>query len=401
MYIHREIEGRLTAAVRQFPAVAVTGPRQSGKSTLLKKLFAGSHKYATFDDPIIRERAILDPRLFLEELGARFILDEIQYVPQILSYVKLLIDEKRKTKGRFLFTGSQQFHLIKNLGNSLAGRICLFELLPFSAEEKKKIPLLGRKLSNTTRLFINACLRGSYPELCIEGRMKFDAWCGAYLQTYLERDVRTIFDIGNLRDFQRFIQILASRCAQVLNLSSFASDLGVSVNTVKKWLSVLEASRIVYLLNPYYQNLGKRITKAPKVYFIDCGLVCYLVGIKDEGLLLNGPMAGALFENFCVQEALKVLFNYGGGFRLYYLRTQNNLEVDLLIERNTKLYPCEIKFTKTLKGNMAEPIERFKRIFNKLPIAKGKIISLSEDEFSLTKDISAVNPAGFFNWLKG
>ena len=390
-YIHRQLENILKNLIKTFPAVALSGPRQSGKSTLLKNTFGSTHTIVSFDDPITRDRAISDPRLFIDGLGEKIIFDEIQYVPQLLSYIKILIDNNRSKPGRFIITGSQQFHLIKNLGDTLAGRIALLNLLPFSIEEKKQVPFLRNKLVNTQANFIHSSLRGSFPEITIHSKMQSDVWYGSYIQTYLERDIRTIYNIGNLREFQQFLHLLATRCSQILNLSSFANDLGVSVNTIKKWLSILEASHIIYILPPYYRNMGKRITKSPKIYFLDIGLVCYLTGLKTRDYLLNGPLAGALFENFVIQETVKYFFNQGVKQDLFYLRTHNNLEIDLIIEKNFEIFPFEIKLTKTPKIGMAKSLERFKANFPKLKINTAKIITLCEEDIPLTKNVSVLN----------
>ena len=398
-YIHRQIEPLLKRLAGQFPALAVTGPRQCGKSTLLKELFGATHRYRTFDDPLLREQAIADPKLFLDNSGERVILDEIQYVPQLLSYVKIRIDEERGKTGRFIFTGSQQFSMIKNLGDSLAGRIALLELLPFHVEEKQAAPKL--KLSAPKDAFLHACLTGSYPDLALKPALDRKTWYGSYIQTYLERDIRTLYNIGALREFQRFMQMLASQTGQILNLTSFSRDLGVSVNTLKKWLSILEASRMVYLLPPYHKNFGKRITKAPKAYFLDCGLACYLTGIETEAHVFNGPLAGALFETYCIQETVKTFLFQGQRPRLYYARTYNNLEIDLLIEgKGLELFPCEIKLTKTPRPDMAAPIQRFKKLFPKLKIGQGRILCLTEEEFLLTHDSKTQPLRGYWEWLR-
>jgi len=400
-YIPRQIEPLLKKLVGQFPAVAVTGPRQCGKSTLLRHLFGATHHYLSFDSPLLREQATADPKLFLENAGDRFILDEIQYVPQLLSYVKILIDQDREKRGRFIFTGSQQFPMIKDLGDSLAGRIALLDLLPFHAEETASIPKLGGKLASPRAAFLHACIHSAFPELNVNPDIDRSMWYGSYLQTYLERDIRTLYNIGELREFQRFMQLLASRTAQILNLSAFSRDLGVSVNTVKKWLSILEASRMIYLLSPYYQNFGKRVTKSPKVYFLDCGLVCYLAGIETEAHILNGPMAGALFETYCIQETLKTRLFQGKRPRLYYLRTQNGLEIDLLVEGpERELFPCEIKLTKTPKLDMAGSINRFKTLFPKLQVGAGRILCLAEENHALTKDVKVQTLAEYWAWLR-
>lgn len=399
IFIPRDIGPLLEKLVKQFPSLAVTGPRQSGKSTLLKKLFKTTHQYVSFDEPLIRQKAITDPKLFFSEFQKPVILDEIQYVPELLSYIKIFIDDDRSANGRFILTGSQQFNLIKNLGDSLAGRIGLLTLLGFSKHEKERFNALKKKALSPEGYFIDACLRGTFPEMSVNPKISFEAWYGSYLQTYLERDVRAIYNIGNLREFQKFLQLLATRCSQMLNLNSLSGELGISVNTIKRWISVLEASGLVYLLMPYYRNLGKRITKNPKVYFLDCGLVCYLTGISERKHLLNGPMAGQLFENYIIQETVKSFFNRGKRANIFYLRTHNDVEVDLIIEKNMKIFPFEIKITKTPDANMAKPIAKFKSIFSKFDIKKGNIISFCDKDSILTSDVSCISIDTYLNWL--
>lgn len=400
IYIHREIEGILKKVVNQFPALVVTGPRQSGKSTLLKELFSKDYAYISFDDPVTRERAISDPEFFLDSLEEKVIIDEIQYVPQLLSYVKLRIDRKRQKRGDFIFTGSQQFNMIKNLGDTLAGRIAIMELLPFSLKEKEKVFKKKDKFVTAQKYFTHSCLRGSFPEIVVYDDIDAELWYSSYEQTYLERDVRTFYNIGNLRDFQRFMQILAARCSQLLNLSSLSSALGVAVNTIKKWISILEATRIIYLLKPYYQNLGKRITKSPKLYFLDNGLLCYLLSLKDRDYLLKGPMAGALFENFCVQETIKTIFNQGKTPKLYYIRTHNGLEIDMLIEKKGQLFPIEYKLTKTPTLDMGKSIKRFRKLFSRVKIMPGRIISMSDKNIPLARDLSVQSIDDYLKWIR-
>lgn len=375
IYIPRLIEPHMLQAVNQFPAIALSGPRQCGKSTLLKHLFSKSHSYISFDDPVVREQALSDPKLFLENRGDRCIIDEIQYVPQLLSYVKILIDENRHKNGRFLFTGSQQFTMIKNLGDSLAGRIAVLDLLPFHVMERKP------RLESTMDIFVDTCLRGSFPEVALNNDMNVDTWFGAYLRTYLERDIRTLYNVGSLRDFQQFMRLLAARTSQLLNMADLSRDLGVSLNTIKKWVSILEASQMIALLPPYYQNFGKRVTKAPKVYFLDCGLACYLTGVRNKDALLNGPLVGALFETFIIEETIKSFLFRGKRPDLYFFRSHNGLEVDLLIEKSTgHLLPIEIKATKTPKPAMGDNIRRFKNLFPQLKIEKPTLLCLSQKD---------------------
>ena len=386
-YIHRDIEATLFKAIESFPGVVVTGPRQSGKSTLLLHSLPG-YDYLTLDDPATRERAISDPRLLLSTLGPRVIIDEIQWAPDLLPYIKMEIDRRRDKNGSFVITGSQHFSLIKGLTESLAGRVAVLELLPFSINEIKSFSADSDNLSE----FVRAALRGSYPEALLKHELDPGMWFGSYIQTYLERDVRTLANIGNLREFQRFFQLLATRCSQVLNMSSLANDLGVAVSTIKNWLSILEASRIIYLLSPYYSNLGKRVIKAPKLYFMDIGLACYLTGIRDQDHLIKGPMAGALFENYCIQETLKRFFNRGRRPNIYYLRTSNGLEVDLLIEESFQnLVAVEIKLSRTPSPSMRSNLVRFGKLFNKLNISQSFLVSLSEESFPMGDDVVSLS----------
>jgi predicted AAA+ superfamily ATPase len=374
----------------------VTGPRQAGKSTLLRHCLP-EYKYVTLDDPFFREQAHSDPLLFLDTLGERAIIDEIQLAPGLLSYVKMRVDENRTIKGRYVFTGSQQFGLIKNLSESLAGRIALLELLPLSVAEKRR----HMALADSVCLFTHAALTGSYPELVVDETVDLQSWYASYLQTYLERDIRTIYNIGDLRDFQRFVRLLAARCGQQLNMSEYSRELGISVPTVKSWLSILEASRVIYLLPPYYSNLGKRIVKAPKLYFIDIGLACNLAGVRDEAHLFNGPMAGHLFENFCVQETVKYFLGRGELPPLYYLRTSNGLEVDLLIELVVgEMIPVEIKLTKTPMPSLAKNLVAFRELFTPDSPATGLLLSLAGETRQLTRTITAVTLDDFFDHLR-
>lgn len=385
-YIPRDIEARLMRLLTSSPCVAVTGPRQAGKSTLLRHCLP-DYAYVTLDDPFYREQAHSDPLLLLDSLGERAIIDEIQLAPQLLSYVKIRVDSRRGVKGQYLFTGSQQFGLIRNLSESLAGRIALLELLPMSVAEKRRHLTLADGVS----LFHHAALTGSYPELVADDAVDLPSWYASYLQTYLERDIRNIYNIGDLRDFQRFVRLLAARCSQQLNMSDFSRDLGVSVPTVKSWLSILEASRVIYLLPPYYANLGKRIVKAPKVYFIDIGLACALAGVQNETHLFNGPMAGALFENFCIQETIKLFLAKGVQPPLYYLRTGSGLEVDLLIEPSAGLLlPVEIKLSKTPAPKQARTLTTFRESFAGLNPAPGLLLSLADESRPLTREVTAV-----------
>jgi uncharacterized protein len=386
-YIRRDIEANLIERINSAPCFALTGPRQTGKSTLLVHSLP-DYRYITLDDPFIRGQALNDPRLFLDSLGEKAIVDEIQYAPALLSYFKMAVDKDRGKMGRFVFTGSQQFSMIRNLGDSLAGRITLMELLPFNVNEKRRVI----DLPDTISAFTHAALRGSYPEPSLNKEEDFRSWYSSYIQTYIERDIRTIYNIGNLRDFQRLVQLLAARCAQLLNMSDLAKELGVSTPTVRSWLSILEASRIIYLLSPYHTNLGKRVVKSPKLYFLDIGIVSYLTGIRNTDMLLNGPLAGQLFENFCIQETVKFFLNRGERPPLYYLRTSGGLEIDLIIEKSLgRIIPVEIKLNKTPSISMSSSLTRFKREFAAIEMGNMMLLSSADTSFDLTREVAAVS----------
>jgi len=394
-YIQRHLEGVLLKSLQQFSAVAVTGPRQSGKSTLLRHTLP-DYKYITLDDPLVRMQANDDPILFLDSVKTPVIIDEFQYAPQLLHYIKMRIDENRAVKGGFILTGSQQFVATKGLSESLAGRIALLELPPFCIQECQKAGLPVDPVD----LFVENTLRGCYPELVLNKKIDARQWYSSYVQTYIERDIRSLYDIGNLRDFERVLQLLAARCSQQLNYSSISRDVGVAVNTVKRWVSVLEACRIIYLLPAYYRNLGQRLVKAPKIYFLDSGLVCYLTGLSDRGHLLDGPMAGALFENFCVQEALKCSLAKGVVPRLSYLRTQNGFEVDLIVEADGgALHPFEFKLSATPKRSMASALDRFITELEPEKSRAGAVVCLNKSGVALTKNVASASLLDFADSL--
>lgn len=347
VYIHRILEKVLEEYLNVFPVVGITGPRQSGKSTLIKHALLNHYQYITFDD----EEKILefedDPKRFLRQYGDEVIFDEVQKVPKIFNAIKLAIDEDRDKTGKFVLTGSSQFSMLTKINESLAGRIGLLNLLPFQFAE---IP---------QDLRYESIYKGSYPEIVKRHYSHSEAWYNAYISTYLEKDVRQISQIGNIRDFSRFIRLLAGNTSQILNLSRFATDIGVAVTTIKHWISVLEASYIIFLLPPFYENYGKRLIKSPKIYFYDTGLVAFLAGIKNQELFENGPMTGALFENYIVSETKKLIYHNNKHANMYYLRTNHGVEVDLIIDYLTYKELIEIKFNETYKPLMVKPMKEF------------------------------------------
>lgn len=323
------------------------------------------------------------------------IFDEIQYVPEFISYLKLAIDADRSMKGKYILTGSQQFNLMKGLTDSLAGRIVLLTLYPFSFYETTA----SNTNPDSLLYFENATLKGLYPELVVHKIPDIKMWYGSYLQTYLERDIRTIYNIGNLRQFTQFLHLLASRCSQQLNMSTYSREIGISVNTIKSWISILEAGNIIFLMPPFYKNLGKRISKSPKIYWVDNGLVSYLTGIQNKEHLLYGPLAGALFENLIISETLKSFYNLGIRPSLYYLRTNNGLEMDLFIEHAAKFFPFEIKMTRTPSPHMAKSFSRLSSLFHDLSLSEGYLVCLCEESFTLSEKVRAVNIPDYLSIL--
>jgi len=337
-YFPRTIEKTIKDYLTIFPAVGITGPRQSGKSTTLQKVFGRQYRYVTFDDPLVVNYFENDPRGFMEKYGNKVIFDEVQKSPEIFHYLKLAIDRDRQNTGKFILTGSSQFSFIKHITESLAGRIGLLSLLPFQRRE------IGKDLRP------KQILKGSYPELAGRKYFKAKEWYAAYVNNYIERDVRSLYNVGNLRDFQRFINLLAARVAQELNMSVLANDLGVNVKTIQHWISILEASYIIFLLPSYHKNLGKRIIKRPKLYFYDTGLICYLTGIKDEDTLFRGPLDGPIFENYVISEVKKIILHENLDTHAFYFRSNLGLESDLILEDREKKI---IKFVEIKSGKTA------------------------------------------------
>ena len=387
-YIKRDLEKEILAYTGYFAVVAITGARQTGKTTTLSHIFGNDYKYISLDDLATRSRAKADPKLFLDDLGEKVIIDEIQYAPELLSYIKIKVDEKPHIKGRYILTGSQQFLMMKSFSETLAGRIGILNMFPFSVTELKNT--FSGTNSSLKKIFYSYCARGGYPELYTNKKTPVEVWYKAYIKTYLERDIKILYDIGKLTEFNNFLQIIASRNGQILNMSSLASEMNLSVNTIKSWISILQASNIIYLLYPYYGRVAKRLIKSPKIYFFDIGLACHLNKINSIEQLREHNLFGAMFENFCIVEVLKHFKNIDKEKDMYYFRTGNGLEVDLLIQEGMEYIPVEIKASMSIKTNMAKNIEQLKDSFKKLNTSQGYLLSLSEENFSVSKNVRAV-----------
>ncbi len=347
--IPRDAEQTIRTLLRGFPVVTVTGPRQSGKTTLARAVFA-DRPYASLEDPDLRRAALEDPRSFLDRFPDGGVLDEVQRCPELLSYLQGRVDADGRM-GLFLLTGSQQFGLMAGITQSLAGRSAFLELLPFSLPELDR----ANRLPGDTDVML---LTGCYPPL-YDRPVKPAAWFAAYVTAYVERDVRQQLRVQDLESFQRFVRLCAGRTGQLLNLSSLATECGITHNTARAWLSVLEASYLVCLLRPHHANFSKRLVKASKLYFLDTGLAAWLLGIRTAEQLDTHPLRGNLFETFVVAELVKTQANRGESRSLYFWRDSNGNEVDVIVERGGRLMPIEIKSGKTVTREFFAGLEKW------------------------------------------
>jgi len=361
-YVPRHLAHTLHRAAATFPVVLVTGTRQTGKTTLLRHEFGDTHRFTSLERPDVRLRAEDDPVAFLDENSPPVILDEVQYVPGLLPYIKERVDEDRRP-GAWLMTGSQGFNLMRGVSESLAGRVAVLTLDPMAVGEGSGDPafpsvdgLLERVFGETSTTeeirrpeadLADWLLRGGYPEPRLHPDVDRQLWLSSYTQTYLERDVRALSQVGDLGAFQRFLSLVASRTGTLVNLAELGREVGVTAPTARSWLSVLEASQVVFLLPPFHRNFGKRIRKSPKLYLLDPGLASYLMGMHDREAVLHGPALGALMETVVVAEWVKAFRSRGEQPELWFWRSSSGHEVDVVIERGGRLYGLEVKATAT------------------------------------------------------
>ena len=400
MYINRAMEKTVLSIQNRFPVILITGPRQAGKTTMLKKLSDEKRQYVTLDDPLLRELAVTDPVLFLQRFEPPVIIDEIQYAPELLPHIKMYVDRNRNN-GDFWLTGSQMFHLMKNASESLAGRVGILNLLALSNAEilnqktdifttkssDIKVKLKSVKPQKLNEVF-DRIFKGGMPALYTDNVNGFnnngtDIFFSSYVQTYLQRDVKDLTQVGDELAFFRFIAGVAARTGQMVNYADMAKDIGISQPTAKQWLSILISSGIVILIEPYFNNALKRIIKSPKMYFLDTGLCAYLTKWTSPQALEAGAMSGAFFETWVVSEIIKSYYNAGKRPPIYYYRDKDNREIDLIIFENNKLYPVEIKKS---SNPGKEVIKHFKVLQNTgLEVGEGSVICLSSDFLPIDK----------------
>ena len=370
--LKRTLDNKLKEAAKQYPVVTLTGPRQSGKTTLVKMTFP-NYDYVSLEEPDHRSFALEDPRGFLSQFPEKVILDEIQRAPDLFSYIQTIVDTK-DISGQFILTGSQNFLLLQKVSQSLAGRCAVLHLLPFSLSELKQrrplsIDTIGRQLPNKNRSLneelSSVLFEGFYPRIH-DKRLNPVDWLGNYFQTYIERDVRDVVNVGDLEAFSRFVRLCAGRNGQLLNLSSLANDCGITHTTSKRWISILEAGFILFLLRPHYKNFSKRLIKSPKLYFLDTGLLSYLLRIRSAEDLRIHSQYGSIFESYIISELLKNYMNCGEEHPIYFWRDSTGNEIDIIMDEGDSLIPLEIKAGQTVSSDFFKGIRFWKELSNDL-----------------------------------
>ena len=387
MWIEREITTELVRAAAAFPVVALVGPRQVGKTSILERVFSG-YRYVSLDVAAHAEAAETRPQEFLQRHPPPVVVDEVQYAPSFLRHIKAYVDSKRGQNGLFVITGSQNFLLMENLAESLAGRTAVIPFLGLSGKEWSSTAAASR--GHRWKDFL---WKGGFPALWSDPGQgpSRERWYQGYVTTYLERDVRNLLNVGSLRDFERFLRACAARCGQMLNLSELGRDVGISTPTAKQWLSVLQASNQVMLLEPYHRSLGKRLVKTPKLYFTDTGLAAYLMGFSAADALWASREAGALWESYVISQWLRWRDWHDPSLMLWYWRDQGGNEVDLLIERDRKLAAVECKIKELPARRDLQGIERLKRFYSQEDVARAYVACPADVSFDIEPGVTAVS----------
>lgn len=384
MWIEREISGLIEEINAERPALLLTGARQTGKSSLLNHLFP-EHGYVSLDVPLKARQASEGGQFFLDSHATPLVIDEIQYAPELFRHIKIRIDRQRQVNGQYVMTGSQKFSLMKGVSESLAGRISILNLHSLSTRE---LVSHFKTDLNATQV-LEWLVKGGYPEI-YEHSLNPHRFFADYVATYIERDVRQLLNIRHVREFDQFMRLLAIRSGQIFSMSRIATEVGVSTHTIKSWIAVLEASNIIYLLRPYYQNFGKRIIKSPKLYFLDTGLLCYLANIQSTDILGNSPLLGAFFETYAFGQLLRSLHNQGKADEIYYFRDKDGREVDFLIPQGNLLSLYECKWHDE-RGELPKNIKKIRPIFGEENIYQITTITTATQKTRIDEKFSVSN----------
>lgn len=392
MWIEREISTELLSLARSHPVIVLTGPRQVGKTSLLEHLFSSYH-YVSLDVASNAEMAESQPQAFIARHPPPVVIDEVQYAPAFFRDIKTEVDGRRDAKGLFILTGSQNFQLMEKVADSLAGRAAVIPFLGLSAGE-----WADSRPTPTPEDWLDFLWRGSFPGLWADGdhAPSRDRWYQGYLATYLERDVRNLANIGSLRDFERLLRACASRCAQTLNMSELARDVGIAPSTARQWISVLQASNQILLLEPYYRSLGKRLAKSPKLYFTDTGLAAFLMGFQSVSALRQSPLIGALWENHVIGQWQRWRDWSNPSATLWFWRNQGGDEVDLLVEMNGLLYAIECKMAERPAGHAVRGIQKLREFYGVQTVARAYIACTTQNDYNIANGVTVVN--GWRTW---
>ena len=405
MFIERTLKQAIMEASKDFKGILLTGPRQVGKTTLLQNLQKKDRSCISMDDIDFRLSAKEDPAGFINRLKLPVLIDEVQYVPEIFPYIKMHVDKTRKN-GLFWLTGSQQFSMIKNVSESLAGRVAIFELRGTSLAEEEGRPqtppfiptpeCLQKRQKLCTSLSVKSIFkkiwRGSYPQLVTQSIKNWEHFYRSYITTYIERDVCDYLKVDNLMDFRKFMQVAAARTGRMINYREISKDVGVSEPTIRSWFNVLNATGLVIFIQPYFNNTTKRLLKTPKFYFMDTGLCCYLTKWSNPDVLERGAMAGLMLESYVVSEIVKSYIHNGLSGRFYYYKDKEKREIDLLIEQSGKLHPIEIKKMTSLRNSGFKGFDFLKNL--KTPIGHGCVLCFHNELMAFGRNIDIV-PIGY------
>ena len=402
MYLARTLEKSIRKVSDFFPVLLVTGPRQVGKTTIFQACGREGRNYVSLDTLENRSLAQNDPALFLQRFKAPLLIDEIQYAPQLFPYIKAIVDEQKQS-GMYWLTGSQQFHLMKNVSESLAGRVGILHLEGFSQSERDGLPerppflptpeAIEARAAHAPKTDIEAIFhqiwKGSYPKMHGADDDMWQLFYDSYVQTYIERDIRELGTVGNELDFLKFMKVLAARTGQMLNYSDIARDVGISAPTVKAWVSMLQTSGLIFILQPYHNNINSRVIKTPKIYFMDTGLVCYLTGWNAPQTLEHCAMSGELLETYIISEIVKSWWHNGKQPNIYYYRDKDRREIDVILEENGVLYPIEIKKKSNPNAGDIKAFDAIETVL-KQKRGHGAVLCMAQTHLPITAEVDAV-----------